>query len=100
MHGLMNNTKWRELLALLSSYQIYVQLKCVGDDFPLDVERADWIISNIEETTFVSRKLQYCEIDRLKIVTDCLPPGASQEQVESLFKNIRVSWSTKTGHIG
>ncbi len=93
MHGLMNNTKWRELLTLLSSYQIYIQLKCVDDDdFPLDVERPDWIISNIEDSTFVfvRRKFQYHEIDKIKIITDSLPLGASRDQFESLFENIRA----------
>ena len=42
MHGLMNNTKWRELLTLISGYPVYIQLKLVKDtDFHIDVERAD-----------------------------------------------------------
>ncbi|UTZ24297.1 hypothetical protein [Vibrio campbellii] len=81
MHGLMNNTKWRELLSLLSQNQVYIQLKLVGDDdFPIDTEQSNLVIRAIGPSSFifVRKEFEYKQISQLKIITNQLPKSHSQ----------------------
>lgn len=91
MHGLMNNTKWRELLTLISGYPVYIQLKLVKDtDFHIDVERADWVISSIEKDhfTYVKRTLTYQQIDKLKIKIHPTPKELMDDTHQQLMTDV------------
>lgn len=92
MHGLMNNTKWRELLTIISAYPVYIQLKIVNDmDFHIDQERADWAISNIDrnQSTYVKRTIKYHQIDKLKIKNQPRPKELTTGKHEELFFRIK-----------
>lgn len=46
--GLMNNTKWWKLITGLSEFSVYLQLQRLEDqDFHIDYEQANWILSEI-----------------------------------------------------
>ncbi len=90
MHGLMCNTKWREIFTLLSEYQIYVQLKLLGDDdFPLDIEQSDLVIHDVGVTSvvFVRKECTYSQIAQLKIITNQLPKKS--EVGDNIFESLR-----------
>ena len=92
MHGLMNNTKWRELLTIISAYPVYIQLKIVNDmDFHIDQERADWAISNIDKDqfTYIKRTIKYHQIDKLKIKNQPRPKELTAGKHEELFFRIK-----------
>lgn len=95
MHGLMNNTKWRELLSLLSQNQVYIQLKLVGDDdFPMDIEQSNLVISKISASSFifVRKAFEYKKISQIKIITNRLPKHHAQVEqsyLELLMNQIK-----------
>ena len=95
MHGLMSNTKWRELLSLLNKDQVYIQVKLVGDDdFPIDIEQSNLVIGAIGQSSFifVRKKFYYKQISQLKIITNQLPTNhskADQSAFASLISQIR-----------
>ena len=91
MHGLMNNTKWRELLKIISTFPVYIQLKLVKDvDFHIDQERADWVISNIEhdQFTYVKRAIKYQQIDKIKIQSQPRPKVLDEEKYQELVREV------------
>ncbi|QXO18540.1 hypothetical protein [Vibrio ostreae] len=90
MHGLMNNTKWRELLSMLSKNQVYIQLKLVGDDdFPIDTEQSNLVIRALGPSSFifVRKELEYKQISQLKIIVNQLPKSHSQVE-KSYFTSL------------
>lgn len=92
MHGLMNNTKWRELLTIISAYPVYIQLKLVKEmDFHIDQERADWVISNLDKDhfTYVKRAITYQQIDKLKIQGQPKPKELDDEKYQELLGKIK-----------
>lgn len=92
MHGLMNNTKWRELLTIISAYPVYIQLKLVKEiDFHIDQERADWVISDLDNDhfTYVKRVITYQQIDKLKIQGQPKPKELDDEKYQELLGKIK-----------
>lgn len=102
MHGLMNNTKWRELLTLISGYPIYIQLKLVKDaDFHIDVERADLVVSNVEndQFTYVKRTLKYLQIDKLKIQNHPAPLELKDSTHQTLIRDVSRLMGNNIQHL-
>lgn len=91
MHGMMNNTKWREVLCLLAGYPVYIQLKRRRDaDFHIDYERADRVISAIEAAhfTYIHCQIAYHELDQLKIYAQPRPDILDEAGYRDLLAHI------------
>jgi len=80
----MNNTKWRECMTLLASCPVYLQLQLVGEeDFPLDYEASNQVLSEIMATAclFVQRRIRYKSINAIRIAKTVFPAGLADDNV-------------------
>ena len=80
----MNNTKWRECMTLLASRPVYLQLQLVGEeDFPLDYEASNQVLSEIMATDclFVQRRISYKSIYAIRIAKTVFPAGLADDNV-------------------
>lgn len=97
MHGLMSNTKWRKVLTVLAKYPVYLQLKRLQDeDFPLDVERTDLILSELGAThfTYVRCSVSYNEIDKLKVKRPARISAWGANEMTDLFSELSTELKT------
>ncbi|MBP7664702.1 MAG: hypothetical protein KA770_12815 [Shewanella sp.] len=84
MSSMMNNTKWRECMTLLASRPVYLQLQLVGEeDFPLDYEASNQVLSEIMATDclFVQRCIRYKSINAIRIAKTVFPAGFADDNV-------------------
>lgn len=88
--GLMNNTKWWKLITGLSEFSVYLQLQRLEDqDFHIDYEQANWILSEINTNSFVyvNRKIEYKSIYALRICKSVIPENSDADIINRAIEH-------------
>lgn len=76
MYGLMNNSKWKEMITMIGMASLHIQLRLLGDqDYPMDYELSNLVISDIRQSSFVyvNKEIKYNDIAGLRL---CKGPTA------------------------
>jgi hypothetical protein len=90
--GLMNNTKWREFFSIVIKLPVYLQLQRLEDeDFHIDHEQSNWILSEIATNTFVyvNREIEYKSIYAVRICKSVIPPDSDSSVVNKAIEQAK-----------